>query len=484
MEKSINEFQKNGIPSLENVVIKFYENPLKIAEFVDGIQENVLRFGLNIIKEQFEALDEAICRNELRKKNWEIVKHDEKTITTSIGDLTFRKTLFRNKTTGEARYLVDEKLGFEKHERMTEDAEAKMLKEAVQTSYRKAGEEMSILSSMSKQTVMNKLHDLEFPRYEHKGPKKVVENLYIDADEDHIALQYLNVKGDITDKMSGNIPGKLVYVYEGVEREAPKSDRYRLISPHYFSGVYEGKDNGHLWDEVWEYIESKYDLDKVKHIYLNSDGGTWITGGSRKIQGIIRVLDEYHLDKYLHKMTTHLWDSTEDAKDMLRRIIRTGKKAEFEDICDLIYDYAEEDDDGARKRVEESRKYILNNWTAAKTRLQRKEGVVGSSTEGHVSHVLSSRMSSRPMGWSKVGASQMAKLRAYYWNDGNMLDLVRYQREALPKAAGAEEFISVGAVNSLINELGKESGRYEERLRVSLPFQARIKLTMSEHIRF
>jgi len=482
MEKSILEFQKKGIPSLENVVLRFFKDPTKIAEFVGDVQSNVLQLGLDIIKEQFEALDEAICRSELRKKNWEIVKHDEKTLTTSIGDLTFRKTLFRNKNTGEARYLVDQKLGFEKHERMTEDAEAKMLQEAVQTSYRKAGEEMSILSSMSKQTVMNKLHDLKFPRYEHKGPKEVVENLYVDADEDHIALQYLNVKGDITEGMNGNVPGKLVYVYEGVEREAPKSDRYRLIAPHYFSGVYEGEDNGLLWDEVWEYIDTKYDLDKVKHIYLNSDGGTWITGGSRKIQGIIRVLDEYHLDKYLHGMTTHLWDSTEDAKDMLRAIIRKGTKTEFEEACDLIYDYAEEE--GAQNRVETGRKYILNNWIAAKTRLRRKAGVVGSSTEGHVSHVLASRMSSRPMGWSKVGASQMAKLRAYYWNDGNMLDLVRYQKEALPMAVGAEDIISPYDLECWENRLSRNPKRYEERLRVSLPFQARKKLCIIEDIWF
>lgn len=31
-----------------------------------------------------------------------------------------------------------------------------------------------------------------------------------------------------------------------------------------------------------------------------------------------------------------------------------------------------------------------------------KEGVIGCSAEGHVSHVLSSRMSSRPMGWSSL----------------------------------------------------------------------------------
>lgn len=38
---------------------------------------------------------------------------------------------------------------------------------------------------------------------------------------------------------------------------------------------------------------------------------------------------------------------------------------------------------------------------------------MGSSTEGHVSHILSERMSSRPMGWSKVGLSKMADIRVY-----------------------------------------------------------------------
>ena len=480
MEKSILEFQENGIPSLENVILKFYEDPTKIAEFVGDVQNNVLQLGLNIIKEQFESLDEAICRSASRKKHWAVVKHDEKTITTSIGDLTFRKTLFRNKKTGESRYLVDEKLGFEKHARMTEDAEAKMYKEAVQTSYRKAGEEMSILSGVSKQTVMNKLHSLEFPEYEHDGPKKVVKNLYVDADEDHIALQYINSKGDIVDSKYANIPGKLVYVYEGVEPVAPKSDRYRLIEPHYFSGVYEGKDNALLWDEVWEYIDSKYDLEKVEHIYLNSDGGTWITGGSKRIHGLVRVLDEYHLNKYLTGMTSHLWDSSDDAKDMLRRVIRRSTKAEFEALCDRIYDDAE--NDGARKRVEAGRSYILNNWTAARIRLVYKTGIVGSSTEGHVSHVLASRMSSRPMGWSRIGADHMAKLRAYYWNKGDMLDLVRYQKEALPKAAGAEEYLSAEEVLRMTNSIGKDAWRYEERLRVSLPFKARKQLSIIENI--
>ncbi|MCI9176590.1 MAG: hypothetical protein HFH49_17040 [Lachnospiraceae bacterium] len=63
--------------------------------------------------------------------------------------------------------------------------------------------------------------------------------------------------------------------------------------------------------------------------------------------------------------------------------------------------------------MEEAAEYILSNWTAAKLRLKHKNGVLVSSAESQVSHILSSRMSSRPMEWSRQGAGKMAELRAY-----------------------------------------------------------------------
>lgn len=53
---------------------------------------------------------------------------------------------------------------------------------------------------------------------------------------------------------------------------------------------------------------------------------------------------------------------------------------------------------------------------------------------------MSSRVSSRPMGWSSTGIGKMVELIAYSKNGGNMLKLLRYQKEAkqVPMAAGAE----------------------------------------------
>ena len=156
--------------------------------------------------------------------------------------------------------------------------------------------------------VKNKLHKLTFPQQKETKPeKKAVEYLYIDADEDHVSLQFKEKKGDLeigeNHRKNNCVLAKLVYVYEGIEPEAPRSKRNKLVNPRYFSGVYDGADNAKLWDEVYAYLDSHYDLEKVKKIYLNADGGSWIQSGKKRIAGITNVLDEFHLQKYLLKMT-------------------------------------------------------------------------------------------------------------------------------------------------------------------------------------
>lgn len=180
-----------------------------------------------------------------------------------------------------------------------------------------------------------------------------------------------------------------------------KSKRQKLINPHYFCGTSYEENNTEFWDEIYEYISNHYDLDKVKKIYLSSDGGAWIKSGMKRIAGITYVLDEFHLEKYLTKLTSHMKDSKEDTLDELRTAIRSKTKQDFEKIVDRLKSCLE--DEAGLKRIAIAKEYILSNWMAAKLRLRHQNGVKGSSTEGHVSHVLSSRMSSRPMGWSIKG---------------------------------------------------------------------------------
>ena len=146
----------------------------KIAEMVQGVTKGVVGLGLSIIAEEWESYDDLLRNRKELRSGWHIVRRDETTLLTSLGNVTYHKTLFKNKATGEYEYLLDRIMGIEKHARMTEDAEAKLLEEAVQSSYRKGREAVAIMKeAVSKETVMNKIHALQFPQAEVRKEKKV-----------------------------------------------------------------------------------------------------------------------------------------------------------------------------------------------------------------------------------------------------------------------------------------------------------------------
>ena len=105
---------------------------------------------------------------------------------------------------------------------------------------------------------------------------------------------------------------------------------------------------------MYHYIENTYDLSKVKKIYLNADGGSWITTGKRSIAGITYVLDEFHLRKYLQKISGNFKSKQEEVEKELIGMIRKKTKKEFED---KIKELKEEIDSVSRKRrIEEGAK--------------------------------------------------------------------------------------------------------------------------------
>lgn len=477
MIKSIEYFEKKCIKKFEELENNFMREPDRLAEYVLGLTDELHKLGLEMIRESLEEMNTMIRKSQKRLRHWVVEAHDTKELVTSLGTVRFRKTLFTNRETGESEYLLDRIVGLEKHERISEDATAKMLEEAVQTSYRRGGEAASLTTELKKQTVKNKIHGLEFPQ-NHQKPdqKKEIDYLYIEGDDDHVSLQFRNRKGDLEEnenhQKNNCLITKLVYVHEGIEKEAPGSKRHKLINPYYFCGTSYGEENAAFWDEVYQYIDSHYDLDKVKKIYLSSDGGGWIKSGMRRIAGVTHVLDEFHLEKQLTRLTSHMEDSRDDAKDELRTAIRSKTKKDFVEIAERLEGCLK--DETGLKRVMDARDYILSNWTAAKLRLRHQDGVKGSSTEGHVSHVLASRMSSRPMGWSIKGATKMAKLRAYALNGGDMLELVRYQNRERPKAAGDEyDVLSCTDVIRSEKNRHKELGKYVESITHSISTQNR-----------
>ena len=174
MHTSIQRFVAFGTYNLQKAIEKFISHPEDIASFVNDVQQEVLKFGLDIISETLEDCNQFLVESEARKQKWHVVRTDLKQLLTSMGPIIIHKTLFKHKATGKREYLLDKYLKIESHERISEDAKACILKEASQTSYRKAGENASILDMVSKQAVMDIVHELHFPKEKYSGEKKVV----------------------------------------------------------------------------------------------------------------------------------------------------------------------------------------------------------------------------------------------------------------------------------------------------------------------
>lgn len=438
MINSIQQFCQDGTYRLTDIFSSYTSDLTKIAEMVYGVTAEVTKLGCNIIAEEWESYDELLRTRRDLRPGWYIVRRDETSLLTSLGEVVYHKTLFKNTTTGESCYLLDQLMGLEHHTRVTEDAEARILKEASESSYRKGGANAGINGdSVSKEAVMNKLHKLEFPTLK-VDEKKELKTLYIDADEDHVSLQYLEHKGDIKGSRTNTVMPRIIYVYEGVDTD--EEGRPKLINTKYFGGVYDGPDGiNKLWTEVLDYINEAYDMECIERIYVNGDGAPWIRAGEKVIPKSKFSLDKYHMHKYIISATSHLEDSAEDARSDIYRSIHKKKKRMAEGVFNQILAVTEKET--KYKEVERAKAYILGNRSGIMLSMKSQDANVRCSAEGHVSHVYADRMSSRPLGWSRTGADRMSRLRIYRQNRGDMLELVRYQKKELKQVAGAEDVI-------------------------------------------
>lgn len=418
MFNSIQHFNDFGVKKIEERIKNFIAEGKDLADFILGINQDLMELGRDIVTEILEDMDEFLRKDGVRKKDWEIVRKDETGLLTTFGQIRYKRTYFKPKHGGKRKYLVDELVGIKPHDRMSADVVINTLDEAIESSYRKAGEKASYEDEVSKQAVMNKVHTAEVnPPQLKDTEKRDVRVLYIEADEDHVAHQTKRSK----DRSRCLMP-KLIYVHEGIDLEKSTTKRKVLKHVRYFGEDCSSED---LWLQVAQYISDQYNEEKIETVYISGDGAAWIKQGLKWIDKSKFVLDNHHLNKYIKIATAHLRDEAiyQGLKDSLEWPDKEMAQRVFKRILKLT------ESETKREAVKEAKKYIMNNWDGIAIKSKKGYEIVGCSAEGHVSHVLSARLSSRPKGWSKTGVNQMTKLLIYKKNGGNIYDLVMMQKE-------------------------------------------------------
>jgi len=399
--------------SVVEVVINNLSGGQDFARFQDELANKLNEVGREITREVLEEMDRQIKEDKTRRREWQVWRRgDTKEIVTRFGVVTYKRTYYRHKETKQYAYLVDEQAGYTPHLRIDHNVKAELVACAAELSYRKSGQAIGERCgnvAISGQTVKTAVDTFERVAVENKTPKKRVKRLYIEADEDHVACQH-----------GRSFEARLVYIHEGWDASGK---RRKVERPIYQSSVDEEIHT--FWERVWEEADKLYDLERVEKIYLIGDGAAWIQIAKEVFPQAEFILDRFHYMKHIrmavggaHKQGQILenairFNNFEKAQEIIRELIKAAVNP------------------GRKQSILDAWKYIKNNW-AAITALYREGKSITCSGEGHISHILSARLSSRPMAWSKNGARHMSYVRVARANGQSIAEEYIKQRQSQP----------------------------------------------------
>ena len=447
----------------------FFDNPKNFSNLEASVKSSTEAFAASFLGAILSEMDQAIRKSTWREQRYAVHRNDTRTLVSSVGDISFKCTYFRSLTDKSSfTHLLEDLIGLERNERFTEVAEATMLCEALKTSYAEAARVLPSKQKISKTTVMNKVHAIaeEIPDTIYDEPKSV-PYLYIEADEDHVAEQH----GRVNENKNSSFVSKLIYIYE-YKRDVPNvNGRKELVNKYYFSGLYPGEEgNRKLWSKVQAFIDNNYDTMALRKIFISGDGAAWIKYGANFLDKAVFCADKYHLMRYVNTAAAQMHD---DEKDTVKNELWHLLNSKSDNARKAFDAYTREMMRSAKSpdKVEDLRRYVLGNWAAVRRTLRNKL-VHGCSAESHVSHVLSDRLSSRPMGWSQTGADRMSKLRCYDRNNGRakIIQLVKYSREQRKLAATGTDDLSPKhlMLRQIMAEHHDQASSYVDRLQAHL----------------
>lgn len=405
MKDIIQQFIENVI-SLKERSFKDLNNVNFLSDFTDNLNVNLMELGRNLVLEYINELETLIYNSKERKENFISYQKDsianQRKVITIFGEIEYSRRYYQDKNDNTNKvYLLDKAIGLSDNERMLVNVEENMLELATIKSYEFAGKKAAYDTVISKETVKNKIANLDFSNVlndENKKKKKISE-LYIQADEDHVSLQDGNTA----------MP-RLITIYE-------ENRDGKLIGKKKFGGIYTN-DIDSLWEEVYTYIENNYEYENISQIYIMGDGANWIKTGLEWLPRSIYISDRFHIEKAVIALCG------KDNMEYITKIRTAMFEFDFKKVKEIGQKIVKEEQDRSRKkRKEEQLEYLLNNEEGFKNSI--KYDVPGCAAEGDVSHTYSDRLSSRPLGWSENNVDKMARLRILRANGTNIRIVTR-----------------------------------------------------------
>lgn len=402
-----------------NILIDNFQNDISSNRYCNlfiSFQDMLNNLSSSFFVALFESLDYLFKISSERKKKYHINKSNvERTIVTIFGTLTFKRTLYQNKLTGEYFFYLDDLLGLESYRNYDPIVRAILVQDATLTNPNHSSLHSSLYSlnlngylknslSIPKQTIYNfKRETIIRPiQYDYIHTN---HTLYVMVDEKWIHKQ---------DKSSPNkkkwIMSKVFVTFTGIEH---KGKRNRLQGRHIFITASDTP-----WKDFMSEIDKIYDFDNLNKINLLSDAGSWILSGSNELKlysnnKIIINTCEFHVKQKINRSTTD-----KELRQYIANIIYENEdKNEFIKVMDTLIDSKTKD--SRKLKVTEYKNYILKHWKGI---ISMKHSLCKSSMEAHIEHCVASVFSSVPKAYSDNYIESYLKLQEIHLNGINILD--------------------------------------------------------------
>ncbi|NLX75591.1 MAG: ISLre2 family transposase [Synergistaceae bacterium] len=411
------------LQTLKELTEKLYKVDLigkDLGQFLEECQSTFDEFILSYTSQRIEELDNAIFLAREERENFKVIKKDvPRNLETRHGLLEYSRRYYRDSETRNHCYLTDLALSIEPYQRLEDNLQLSLVEAASSMSYRQASK-LVCVNPVSASTVMKAIRSVSVPELadENEQDKKKVDEIHIQADEDHVHLQSER-------RSSGQI--RFAAIHENKKKVG--KNRYQLTNRKIVSSVNEKPSD--FADRVLDSLDSLYELDYVKRIYVHGDGASWIRTLKETLPRSISVFDHFHLERAL----LGVCQGDGRLRTMLRECLSPWDDEKLEKELQILVD----SDVCTGEKAEELWTYLQNN----------KEGIVnhfsldhgGSCAEGLVSHIFSRRFSRDPLSWSYEGLEKLSAIRVHLEN-GNKLDRTMLRKKEIVEAEKMEPILS------------------------------------------
>ena len=368
----------------------FHELESKIIDIGDELT-------IDILREIIELIDITFKNSKERKDKYYVKATRQRTIITSIGLLTFTKTYYVDKLSKEHFSFIEEVLGLPKWSKMTLCAEVALLKMSLDTNMEYASKNAIRNHCVTRQTISTKIKQLNINQPPDITRIDTPNTLYIEIDEIHANLQ---------DKLNKSNKNKIVpacVIHEGHKEHFV--NRKALKNKFYISSA--NLSYQQLWYEVYDFVSKRYDIDKIKYIFISGDGLPAIKSFNEVFPYAIFVLDKFHYRKAINYIFKH--ESL--ISPLADQYLRNNRIEDFK----LLVKYMIDKYPHQRKYMIEKQNYLIKNISGIVNQ-HHPEYKCPASMEGHISNVFARHITSRPFAFSNVGLENKIQLIVFNQN--------------------------------------------------------------------